>query len=304
MTLLCLLPVIYLSRRSSQRDCRRKSFYNNYVRRVKKIVNIKKIGVIGAGAMGSALIRGFLDAGLVEPCDVTVSDIDNNTIQRLKEQFSVSTAVDNLETARNSDIVILAVKPGQVKVVLEEIAPAITADHLLISVAAGVKISFLEENLPVGTPVIRVMPNVPSLAGEGMSALVMGSCAVESHQKVAEALFASVGRVIIVSEKEIDAVTAVSGCGPAYMAIVLEALADGGVKMGLSRQVALELAAQTMIGTGRMILNGEHPAVLKDRVCSPGGSTISGVHVLENGGLRGVLLSAVEAAAKRSGELQ
>ena len=136
-----------------------------------------------------------------------------------------------------------------------------------------------------------------------MSALVAGSCVLRVT-KISEALFASVGRVIIVSEKEIDAVTAVSGCGPAYMAIVLEALADGGVKMGLSRQVALELAAQTMIGTGRMILNGEHPAVLKDRVCSPGGSTISGVHVLENGGLRGVLLSAVEAAAKRSGELQ
>ncbi len=255
--------------------------------------------------MGSALIRGFLKAGLVEPCDVTASDVNNNTLQKLKEQFSVNAAVDNVETARNSEIVIVAVKPGQVKAVLEEITPVIKADHhLIISVAAGVKISFLEENLPAGTPVIRVMPNVPSLAGEGMSALVMGSCAVESHQKVAEALFAAVGRVIIVSEKEIDAVTAVSGCGPAYLAIVLEALADGGVKMGLSRQLALELAAQTMIGTGRMVLNGEHPAVLKDRVCSPGGSTISGVHVLEKGGLRGVLLSAVEAATKRSGELQ
>ncbi|MFY9432176.1 MAG: pyrroline-5-carboxylate reductase [Thermacetogeniaceae bacterium] len=275
------------------------------MRRVSKIVNNKKIGVIGTGAMGSALIRGFLKAGLVEPCDVTASDVNNNTLQKLKEQFSVNAAVDNVETARNSEIVIVAVKPGQVKAVLEEITPVIKADHhLIISVAAGVKISFLEENLPAGTPVIRVMPNVPSLAGEGMSALVMGSCAVESHQKVAEALFAAVGRVIVVSEKEIDAVTAVSGCGPAYLAIVLEALADGGVKMGLSRQVALELAAQTMIGTGRMVLNGEHPAVLKDRVCSPGGSTISGVHVLEKGGLRGVLLSAVEAATKRSGELQ
>jgi len=274
------------------------------VRRASKIVNNKKIGVIGTGAMGSALIKGFLEVGLVEPCDLTTSDININTLQKLKEQFSVNTAENNLETARNSEIVILAVKPGQVKAVLKEIAPAITADHLVISVAAGIKISFLEEHLPAGTPVIRAMPNVPALAGEGMSALVMGSSAVESHQKAAEALFAAVGRVIIVSEKEIDAVTAVSGCGPAYLAIVLEALADGGVKMGLSRQLALELAAQTMIGTGRMVLNGEHPAVLKDRVCSPGGSTISGVHVLEKGGLRGVLLSAVEAAAKRSGELQ
>jgi pyrroline-5-carboxylate reductase len=273
------------------------------VRRERKIGNRKKIGVIGAGAMGSALLCGFLQAGLVEPGDITVSDVKKNNTEILKEQYHVN-AADNLETAQSSEVVILAVKPDQIKAVMTDIAPLITPDHLIISVAAGVKISFLEKHLPSGTAVVRVMPNVLALVGEGISALVMGSSTDEDDQQTAEELFSTVGRVIIIQEKDIDAVTGVSGCGPAYMAIMLEALADGGVKMGLNRQVALELAAQTMIGTGRMILGGEHPAVLKDKVCSPGGSTISGVHILENGGLRGVLLSAVEAAAKRSGELQ
>lgn len=268
-------------------------------------INKKTIGVIGAGAMGSALIAGFLKAGLVQPGDVTVSDPQEDTLEVLKKDFAVNVSTANQDAVLHSGVVILAVKPSLVAGVLKEIAHLITPQQLVISVAAGVQIVSLERDLPMGIPVIRVMPNVPALISEGMTALALGSSAADVHREAAEELFSAVGRVITLKERDLDAVTGVSGCGPAYMAVILEALADGGVKMGLSRQVALELAVQTMIGTARMIqLTGEHPAVLKDRVCSPGGSTISGVHVLENGGLRGLLISAVEAAAKRSGELK
>lgn len=267
--------------------------------------NKKSVGVIGAGAMGSAMIRGFLKAGLVQPEDLIASDPREDALQELKESTSVNITCDNTAVALGSEVVIIAVKPKLVEKILKEIAPFITLEHRVVSVAAGIRISILEKHLPTGVPVIRVMPNVPALIGEGMTALALGSKAGKDDKEAAEVLFSSLGKVLTLKESDLDAVTGVSGCGPAYMAVILEALADGGVKMGLSRQVALELAVQTMIGTARMIqITGEHPASLKDRVCSPGGSTISGVHVLENGGLRGLLISAVEGSTKRSGELQ
>jgi pyrroline-5-carboxylate reductase len=267
--------------------------------------NRKKVGVIGAGAMGSAITRGFLKAGILQPKDVTASDPKKDALQRLQEDISVKVTSDNSTLVQRSEVVIIAVKPNQVEEILKEIAPFITLKHLVVSVAAGIRISTLEKHLPAGVSVIRVMPNVPALIGEGLSALALGAHAGKDEQEAAEVLFSALGRVITLKESELDAVTGISGCGPAYMAIIIEALADGGVKMGLSRQVALELAVQTMIGTARMVqVTGEHPAAVKDRVCSPGGSTISGVHVLEKACIRGLLIDAVEAATKRSEELQ
>ena len=267
--------------------------------------NNKRVGVIGAGAMGSAMIRGFLKAGLMQPQDMIASDLRDNALQELKRSTSINITSDNSAVVQRSQVIIFAVKPDQVENTLKEVASSITVEHLVVSVAAGISISTFEKHLPSGVPVIRVMPNVPALIGEGMTALALGSKAGKDDQETAEALFSALGKVLTVQESELDAVTGISGCGPAYMVIILEALADGGVKMGLSRQVALQLAVQTMIGTARMIqATTEHPASLKDRVCSPGGSTISGVHVLENGGLRGLLISAVEASTKRSGELR
>lgn len=265
----------------------------------------KKVGIIGAGAMGNAIIQGLLQAGLVQPDHITASDSNKEALQRLQEAVPVQVASANSVLVQCSEVIIIAVKPNQVAGVLKEIASSVTREHLMISIAAGIRISTLEKNLPAGVPVIRVMPNVPALIGEGMSALALGAHAGKAEQSAAEVLFSALGKVVTLQEGELDAVTGISGCGPAYMAIIIEALADGGVKMGLSRQVALELAVQTMIGTARMVqVTGEHPAALKDRICSPGGSTISGVHVLEQGGLRGLLMDAVQTATKRSEELQ
>ncbi len=250
-------------------------------------------------------MAGFLQAGLVNPEDIFVSDIRRECLEVLAERFQVAVTEDNREVARAGEVVICAVKPAQVKSVLTEIAPYLTPGHLFISVAAGITISFVEANLPPGIPVLRAMPNVPALIGEGITALALGKHAGAREREEGEALFGAVGRVVVLPEENMDAVTGLSGSGPAYIAIILEALADGGVKAGLPRQVAFELALQTMIGTARMIqCTGDHPGLLKDRVASPGGSTIYGLHVLEAGGLRGLLVGAVEAASQRARALQ
>ncbi len=248
------------------------------------------VGVIGVGSMGSALVSGFINKALISPKEIIVSDVLQTQLDALSSRFPIRTARDNREVVAAARVVILAVKPAVVKSVLEEIRTSVT---------------YLEGNLPEGTPVVRAMPNLPALIGEGMTALALGRFAGEKERETAEKLFRAVGRVVVVSEENMNAVTGLSGCGPAYVAMIVEALADGGVKMGLPRRIAEELAVQTLIGTAKMIQSGdEHPGQLKDRVCSPGGSTIAGVHVLEKGGLRGLLMSAVEAATIRSGELQ
>jgi len=272
---------------------------------VPKIDRRKKIGVIGAGAMGSALVAGFISTGLVAPQDVIVSDLEQAQLDALVKRFPVKVAQDNREVVKSAGVVICAVKPAVVKTVLEEINPLVTTDHLLISVAAGIQLAYLEAHLPEGTPVIRAMPNVPALIGEGMTAIALGRFAGKAERELAEKLFSSVGRVVTLPEGNMNAVTGLSGCGPAYVAVIVEALADGGVKMGLPRRTAVDLAVQTVLGTARMLQSGgSHPGQLKDMVSSPGGSTINGLHVLEKGGLRGLLISAVEAATIRSGELQ
>ena len=260
--------------------------------------------MIGAGTMGGALVTGFVRTGLVAPGDIMISDRNRQALSALGGQLGVATTEDNRHAAGVAEIVICAVKPKQVKDVLEEIAPLMTPERLLISVAAGITIAFLEANLPPGVPVIRAMPNLPVLVGEGMTALALGTGAGDRDRDDAEQLFNAVGRAVTLPEANIDAATGVSGSSPAFLAVILEALADGGVLLGLPRQVALELASQAMLGTAKLVQDaGLHPAILKDRVSSPGGTTIAGLQVLEENGVRGILIGAVEAAAKRAAEL-
>lgn len=253
--------------------------------------------------MGGALVRGFVRTGLVAPGDILISDRSPEALNALG-RLGVGIA-DNNRQAAGAEIVLCAVKPKQVKDVLEEIAPLMTPEKLFISVAAGVSTAFLEAGLPPGIPVIRAMPNLPVLVGEGMTALAPGRYAVERDRDDAEQLFNAVGRAITIPEAGIDAVTGLSGSGPAFLAVILEALADGGVLMGLTRQVALESAIQAMLGTARLAqATGQHPAALKDQVSSPGGATIAGLQVLEDNGIRGILIDAVQAAARRAAELE
>jgi pyrroline-5-carboxylate reductase len=254
--------------------------------------------------MGSALLSGFIKAALFQAHDVLVSDPRVEATADLLEHIPVGIVASNRDVVQPGGTVLLAVKPAQVTAVLDEISQTLNQDNLLLSIAGGVSLEILEEHLPPGVPVIRVMPNLPVMVDAGVSALTPGKWANSQHLAEAEILFRAVGHAVVVPEHNMDAVTGLSGSGPAYMAIIIEALADGGVKMGLTRRTAMELALQTMIGTAAMLQEtGMHPGEFKDRVSSPGGTTITGLHVLENGGLRGLLISAVEAAARKTREL-
>ncbi len=261
-----------------------------------------KIGVIGAGNMGTALIRGWLNAGLAQPTEIFIADAVPERVQSLHREFGVQ-AADNRQVAAQADIVLLAVKPQVVPEVLAEIQPQLDASRLVISIAAGIPLSLLAEMLPTAR-LMRVMPNTPTLVQAGMAAVAKGPRTDTADLELTCRLFDAVGRSVVVEEKLMDAVTGLSGSGPAYVFLFLEALADGGVKMGLPRQTALLLAAQTILGAASLYLETqEHPGSLKDMVTSPGGTTIAGLHVLEQGGFRGLAMSAVEAAAKRSSAL-
>jgi pyrroline-5-carboxylate reductase len=259
-----------------------------------------KLGFIGAGNMGGALLKGLLAAG-VPASNLTFYDPDPELQQKL-DSLGIEAALDNAEVM-HADVAILAVKPQVMGQVLEEIQEFTRARHLVISIAAGITLSHLEEALPEPR-FIRAMPNTPLMVHAGMTGLTPGTRATPEDVQLALELFQAVGRAVVVDEKLMDAVTALSGSGPAFVAVFLEALADGGVKMGLSRALALEMAAQTLLGTARLCQEQNlHPALLKDRVASPGGTTIAGLHALEVGGFRGVVMDAIEAAALRAREL-
>jgi len=264
----------------------------------------QRIGFIGAGKMGEALIRGMLRARLTEPSKITIFDADEERMKALANALKVQTNTSGARALGNSDICFIAVKPGIVRTVLKEVADRVTPDQLLVSIAAGIPISTMETLLPSTARIIRVMPNTPCLVGAAASAFALGRHATTDDAKVVKTIFDAVGRSVLVEEKQLDAVTGLSGSGPAYVYLVIEALADGGVRMGLTREVALTLAAQTVFGAAKMVLDtNAHPALLKDLVASPGGTTIAGLHALERGGLRAALMNAVEAAAARSKEL-
>lgn len=263
----------------------------------------QKLAFVGGGRMAEALIKGGLASKLYKAEQIHVVDPDTARLDHLKTQYGVQIGITNHEAVVSSDIVVLAVKPQVTAEVLKEIGDVLTK-RLVISVVAGVRLDRIIEACGPRARIIRAMPNTPAMVGEGMTALAIGPGIEESEMRCARQIFESIGRVVRIDERFMDAVTGLSGSGPAYVFLMIEAMADGGVKMGLPRETANLLAAQTVLGAARMVLEtGDHPARLKDQVASPGGTTIAGLHRLEQGCLRGVLIDAVEAATRRSQEL-
>jgi pyrroline-5-carboxylate reductase len=263
-----------------------------------------KVALLGAGKMGGILLQAFLKNNLFRPENIRATVQHPERAKNLSAQWGVSVSTDNLAAARNSDLILLGVKPQTVPEVLAQIRPVLTAKKTIISFAASVKTGAIEKAAGVDLAVIRAMPNTPSLVGCGATALCRGKFVTDEQLAVAEQVFASVGRTVTVDEKHMDAVTALSASGPAYIYIILESLAEGGVKVGLPRDIATLLAAQTALGAATMVLEtGSHPALLKDAVTTPAGCTIDGILELEEGGLRVTLIKAVMRAAQRAKEL-
>jgi pyrroline-5-carboxylate reductase len=262
------------------------------------------IGFIGAGNMTEAMVSGLLHAGLVDQSQIMASDVRADRRDAIKRQFAVHVTSDNRAVASRSDLLVLSVEPQVLDEVLADIESSLKAHALVVSVAAGYPLARLARHLPRHTKLVRAMPNTPSSVRAGITAVTVTSGVPEEETHRARALFEAIGQVVMVEERLMDAVTGLSGSGPAYIFVLIEALADGGVKAGLPRPIAEILAAQTVLGAAKMVQDtGEHPARLKDRVASPGGTTIAGLHVLEQGRLRATLISAVEAATNRSAEL-
>ncbi|HUC84137.1 MAG TPA: pyrroline-5-carboxylate reductase [Candidatus Acidoferrales bacterium] len=263
-----------------------------------------KIGFLGAGKMANALAKGLLNAGLVKKNQLFAADPVAAARGHFMSETGAKTFAANLEVARAAHVLVLATKPAQVPAALAEISGVFGQDHLLISIAAGVTLAKLESALPSRARVVRVMPNTPALVGAGAAGFALGKNATPADGELAQELLSAVGLAVPVKEALLDAVTGLSGSGPAYVYQFIEALSDGGVAAGLPREVATRLAAQTVLGAAKMVLEtGQHPGALKDQVTSPGGTTIEGVHELEKGALRAAVMSAVRAAADKSKRL-
>jgi pyrroline-5-carboxylate reductase len=272
--------------------------------RSKRLLSEKRIAVIGAGKLGETLIRALLDARIAEPTRVVATTGHAETALRKAQLYGILGTTNNTEAAETADIIILSVKPQIMGEVLNSITPVVGKDQLIISTVASISTAYIEQQLAAGVPVIRTMPNTPCRVGEGMTAICGGRNADEGHLEMTSDLFSAFGRVLILDEKHMDAVTGLSASGPAFMYVILESLAEGGVAVGLPRDVATELAAQTMLGAARMVLETrEHPAKLKDVVTTPAGCTIDGLLELESGGLRVTLIKTVVRATKRAAEL-
>ena len=265
----------------------------------------KKISIIGTGNMGEALVSGIISSGSSLPEKIICTDIRLNKLKSVKKKYGVMTLTDNIKAVKSSEIIIYAVKPQIIYSVLKETAPFLDISKLIISIAAGVPLSAIETCLKKELRLIRVMPNVAAFVKESASVISSGANATKEDHDLCSAIFNSMGKSIFIKEDALmDAITGLSGSGPAYIFIIVDALADAGVKMGLSREDALFLSTQTVLGAAKLLMETkEHPGRLKDMVTSPGGTTIAGIHALETGGLRATLISAVEAATRRSKEL-
>ena len=264
----------------------------------------KKVAVLGAGKLGETLISGMLDVGVISRDRIVATAKHQERLDSLKNKYRIGVTTNNRRAVKGASIVLLAVKPQAVQELLEEIRGELTRDQVVISVVASVTTAFLERNLNAPIPVIRAMPNTPCLVRSGMTALCKGIYAEEQQLKEAQRMFDSVGRTLILDEKYMDAVTGLSASGPAFMYIIIESLAEAGVKVGLPRSVATELAAQMTLGSAKMVLETrEHPALLKDIVTTPAGCTIDGILELEEGKLRVTLIKAVVKATQRASEL-
>ncbi|MFB3815637.1 MAG: pyrroline-5-carboxylate reductase [Terriglobales bacterium] len=264
----------------------------------------KRVAVIGAGKIGGILLRALLDEGLLDRSKTCATVQHAARVRALSDEFRVGVSTDNVAAVRASDVILICLKPQQIKQALEEVRPAVTPDKLFISVAASVPTAFMEKALGGNVPVVRAMPNTPCSVRSGMTAICKGAHANDSHLEIATALFETVGRTVIVDEKHMDAITGLSASGPAYIYIILESLAEAGVKVGLPRDLATFLAAQTTFGAAKVVLDtGDHPALLKDAVTTPAGCTVDGIMELEEGKLRVTLIKAVVKAANRAREL-
>jgi pyrroline-5-carboxylate reductase len=263
-----------------------------------------RVAVLGAGKMGGILLQAFLKSGLFPPGDVVATVAHEGRGRLLSTQLGVNVTTDNLAAAQSADVLLLGVKPLQVADLVRGIAPALTPGKLLISFAASVRTSAIEEAAGGEIAVVRAMPNTPAAQGAGITALCRGRYVSDAQLALAQQIFATVGRTVVVDEKHMDAVTGLSGSGPAFLYIIIEALAEAGVNVGLPRDIATQLAAQTTYGAAKMVLEtGAHPALLKDEVTTPAGCTVDGILELEEGGLRVTLIKAVKRATERAREL-
>jgi pyrroline-5-carboxylate reductase len=264
----------------------------------------KRLVIIGGGNMGEAILKGLIAAQLIKPQQITVTDIIEARLGYLRDTYTVHALTDNVKAVASADLIILAVKPQDITQTIQGIAPVVDDQMVVISIAAGVPTAKIESAFGKPVRVVRVMPNTPALVLAGAAGLCVGSHATPVDLEVARVLFDALGRTVVVAEYLMDAVTGLSGSGPAYIFVLIEALADGGVKMGLTREAALTLAAQTVYGSAKLLLEtGLHPGELKDRVTSPAGTTIAGLHALEDRAFRGAVIDAVERATLRSREL-
>jgi pyrroline-5-carboxylate reductase len=264
----------------------------------------KKVAIIGGGKMGSIIALALLEQKFFPKRDITVTDIDSARLDYIRSTMGLQVSNDNKKTAKNSDIIIVAVKPQNMAATLHEFGSVIDSSKVVISIAAGITTSFIEASLPKAARVLRVMPNTPALVAEGAAAVAKGSCATVNDIKLTRVIFDAVGISFEVDEKLMDAVTGLSGSGPAYFFLIIEALIEAGVKMGLPQELAAKLSAQTMLGAARLCLQSDkQPAQLREMVTSPGGTTAAGLKVLNEGKIRETFISAVEAATNRSKEL-
>jgi pyrroline-5-carboxylate reductase len=272
--------------------------------RYTRTMKTTRIGFLGGGNMAGALVAGLLGSKLVEQDQIRVAEPRQARLEELRAAHGIEASADNAAVVRWANIVVLSVKPQVLAQVLAECGSLIGKEHLVVSIVAGVPIRAVESKIAAGARVVRAMPNTPALSRAGATAIAKSASATAEDLDVARALFDAVGRTVLLDEAHLDAVTGLSGSGPGYVMLFIEALADGGVKAGLPRDVALILAAQTVFGSAKLLLDsGEHPAHLKDMVTSPGGTTIAGLTVLESAGMRGTLIAAVEAATARALEL-
>ncbi len=263
-----------------------------------------KVAVLGAGKMGGILLQGFLKNNLLAPEQIVATVQHKDRATALSAQIGISVTTDSLAAAHWADVILLGVKPVQVPALLAFIRPALKTDKLIVSFAASVTTSSIEKAAGCDLPVVRAMPNTPAMISAGVTALCAGRFCAAQHMALAQRIFATVGRTVEVDEKHMDAVTGLSGSGPAFLYIIIEALAEAGVNVGLPRDVATLLAAQTTLGSARMVLEtGYHPALLKDQVTTPAGCTVDGILELEEGGLRVTLIKAVKRATMRAKEL-